>query len=177
VDLSGSDLLAEHRKAVQDPGSLGAPPSRILGHAKLVDAIGVQARAGARAVEATRLDFGQMSQKSGQDLIGTTDLATSAREQVSVRQVMQAVIRTCVRASYGVHAVPYTSQFRRRRCLPATFFRTKIAFLTSTLLIAREHAASARQPTSADDFVISCRDAPPKLSRKMHSNGREVTAH
>jgi hypothetical protein len=44
-----------------------------------------------------------MSQKVRENLIGTTDLATSAREQGSVRQVMQGIIRVGGAASYGVH--------------------------------------------------------------------------
>ena len=64
---------------------MGAPPSCVFGHAKFVDTVGIEAGAGPHAIEATGLDFGQMSQEGREDLIGTTDLDTSAREQVSVR--------------------------------------------------------------------------------------------
>jgi hypothetical protein len=69
-----------------------------------------------------------MSQKRSENLIGTTDLATSPVEQVSVRQVMQAIIRVGVSASYGVHDGTlhlgiWTSPLPR-----GDAFRTEIAF-------------------------------------------------
>jgi hypothetical protein len=105
-----------------------------------------------------------MSQKVRENVLGTTDLATSAREQVSVRQVMQAMIRVGGAASSGVHDRTLHPQIWTYLLTCGDVFRTKTAFLQSKPLNARGATANARQTTSANDFAISCRDAPPKLS-------------
>ena len=87
VDLARRDLLEQDRELPRDLGGVGAPQCGVFGHAKLVDAIRVQAGTSSHTVDTAGLHLGEVSQKRGQDLIGATHLAASARQEVVVGEV------------------------------------------------------------------------------------------
>jgi hypothetical protein len=89
VDLSGGDLLEEDRELSCNLGGASATEGGILGESKLVDTIGVEGRAGAFAMNAACVQFGQVREERGQELIGSSDEATSARVQVFVREMLE----------------------------------------------------------------------------------------
>ena len=76
VQLAGGDGIEERRKAPNESCSCNAPEGFVLRQAKLVDAIGVEARAGARAMDAASLHFAEVGEQRGEEQIRATDEAS-----------------------------------------------------------------------------------------------------
>jgi hypothetical protein len=103
VDLARGDAIEEHGEAPSEPGRVGAAQRGVLAHPKLVDAVGVEARARARAVKASGFDLGQVSQEAGEHLIGAAHHPAGAGEQFVILQPGQAEVGRRSEQSEVVH--------------------------------------------------------------------------
>ena len=90
VKFAGSNVLEHHGKSPSDPSRLRSAERGVFGHAKLVLTIGGEARASALAMNATRLDFREVSQERGEQLIGAADQTTDAGVELLVGDAIEA---------------------------------------------------------------------------------------
>jgi hypothetical protein len=87
VKLPRGDGAAEERKAAHQASGGDPAISFVLRETQLVDAIGVQTRAGAAAMDAASFDLGKMQEQGGEQLVRTTDEQARCDEQLRVREV------------------------------------------------------------------------------------------
>jgi hypothetical protein len=73
VKLAVSHLAKDDSKPSRDSGSAGAAVGGVFAEAKLVDTICVEARACSKSMDASRFDFGEMSQEGRQQLVRASD--------------------------------------------------------------------------------------------------------
>ena len=86
MELSSLDRAEEQWKALHEPSRGDAPIGSVLGHPKFINAIGVNARAGASAMDPARLDLGQVCEQRSEDAIRLADEPPRSREQVDIRE-------------------------------------------------------------------------------------------
>jgi hypothetical protein len=89
MKLPRGDGLQEHRKAAHESGGRDAAKRFIFGEAKLVDAIRVEARTGASAVDAARFDLTQVREQARQELVRATDEPSCDGEEFRVRELVR----------------------------------------------------------------------------------------
>jgi hypothetical protein len=88
VELVRGQRIEQRRKAPDETRSCYATKCLVFREAELVDAVGVEARAGARAVDATGFHLGEVGEELGQDLIRAPYETACTRKQLSVREVL-----------------------------------------------------------------------------------------
>jgi hypothetical protein len=85
VNLAGRDLVEQNWKFSRDLRRAGATKGFVLGEPKFIDAIRTEGGASAFAVNAARLDFGEMGEQRRAQLIRAADQATRVRVDLVVR--------------------------------------------------------------------------------------------
>src|SRR6478752_701086 len=123
MQLATRDRVNQQREALDQLRRTGAARGGVFRETQLVDAVGVEARAGAAAMEPARFDLCQMNEQRGERSIRRADQAARALEQLTVRQMRKAALTTRNelhdrRLSLGA-TVPtprYPRKFRARRC-------------------------------------------------------------
>jgi hypothetical protein len=124
VEFTGRDGVEQRREAPDEPGSGDATEGLVLGEAKLVDTIDVEARAGARAVDAASFDLTEAS--SSASVRRSTEIACG-RERiafmvVSIRSTVTPRFRSLVLARS--RAIDVSNTAASQRCANEVRART-----------------------------------------------------
>jgi hypothetical protein len=89
VELAGSDRVQQGREATDEAGGGDAAAGFVLRKAELIDAVRVQAGAGASAVDAACFDLTEVCEQGGHELVRTADKRASGGEQLDVGELGQ----------------------------------------------------------------------------------------
>ena len=108
MKLAGRDGVEQGRKAANKARRGNAAEGLVLGEAKVVDAVGVEARAGTGAMDAACLDLGEVGEQARQELIRATDEAARGGEQLRVGELGR-------RRTHGSHACTERTLAERAR--------------------------------------------------------------
>jgi hypothetical protein len=92
VNFPSCDELAQLRKLADEPRGLRAASGGVLAHAELVQAIGVEARAGTPAMDAAHLDLPQVGKQLGERDIGFCGQPLHTGEEIVVGERTQRCV-------------------------------------------------------------------------------------
>jgi hypothetical protein len=115
VKFSCGYVIEQRGKAAHEAGGGNSAIRFVLRQAQFVDAVDIEARAGAGAVDAARLDLGEVGKQGGEQLVRATDEASRGDEQFGVEELRR--IRSFgkrmggIRAQFhALHATPWFSE-------------------------------------------------------------------
>jgi hypothetical protein len=89
VELAGGQRVQECREASDETSGGNAAKGFVFGEAELINAVGVEARAGARAVNAARFDLAEVNEELGEQLVRATHEAAGSREELAIGEMLE----------------------------------------------------------------------------------------
>ena len=89
VELAGGERVEQRREASDETSGSDAAKGLVLREAEFVNAVGVEARAGARAVNAARFDLAEVEEELGEQLVRATHEAAGAFEELGVGEPLE----------------------------------------------------------------------------------------
>jgi hypothetical protein len=134
----------------------------VFGVAQFVDAIGVEARAGARPMDAARLDLAEVSKEGAEQLVGAADETARGREQLGVGELVGRRVPAGGERGDGVRA-----RVHAREATPR-FFQARIRALANDRSLGRY--SSRLHPESLARSRI-CAYERPRRERSKVSDG------
>jgi hypothetical protein len=87
VELTGGDRVEQRGKAAHETGGSDATKRLVFREPKLVNAIAVEARASASAMDAARFDLPEVREQARQELVRATDEPSRDCEQLRVGEL------------------------------------------------------------------------------------------
>jgi hypothetical protein len=89
VELAGTHSLEQCREASDETSGGNAAKGLVLREAELVDAVSVETRAGARAVNAAQFDLAEVNEELGEHLIRAAYEAARPSKELGVREMIE----------------------------------------------------------------------------------------
>jgi hypothetical protein len=89
VELARGQRVEQRREASDETSGCNSAKSLVLREAELVDAVRVEARAGARAVNAARFDFAEVDEELGEQLVRATNETAGSVEELGVGELLE----------------------------------------------------------------------------------------
>jgi hypothetical protein len=134
MELAVCNGFEQQRKPLHQFGGTCTPRGSVLRKAKLVDAVGVQARARPGAVQPACVDFRQMCEQGREYLIRSSDQLACLGKQLAIRKMSQP--RVATRSQLNDEILP------RRAHVHAVILHPRI----STAVVALWRAFDDRMP-------------------------------
>ena len=91
MQFSVGNLLKDRRETTRYPGGAGAAKGGVFRKAKFVHAIRVEAGTRPETMDTASLDFREVRQQLGEQLVGATDQVTRVGEQLAVSNMVETV--------------------------------------------------------------------------------------
>jgi hypothetical protein len=89
MELAGGESVEQRREASDETSGRNPPESLVLRETELIDAVNVEARAGASAVNAARFDLAEVDEELSEQVIGTTHEAPRAFKELGVGELRE----------------------------------------------------------------------------------------
>jgi hypothetical protein len=89
VELARAERVEQRGEPSDETSGSNAAKGFVLGEAELVNAVGVEARTGARAVNAAGFGLAEVDEELGEQLVGATHEPASPLEELGVRQLLE----------------------------------------------------------------------------------------
>jgi hypothetical protein len=164
VKLAAGDRLEQRRELSYETRGLGSTKRAVFGEAELVDAVRVEARAAALAMDPTSFDLGEVSEERCQDLIRAANEASSAREKLVVGELAETEIGRGI-IVHARHLTPRISELENR--VRSGFWAGGSRFLSPDPAKRASVAPGARNAMSYDTWSIATSLVAKKLSSEI----------
>jgi hypothetical protein len=172
MELAGGESVEQCWEASDETSGGNAPESLVLRQAQFVDTVGVEARAGPRAVNAARFDLAEVDEELGKQLVRTTHEAARPFEELGIGELRErrwAWNAGCINVCVRLHARTVTPGFR---CSLKARSRA-IEHRNAVRIVRSSKSSAARLPRSAcDTFRVPGTLATASVTNSVKANRR-----